>query len=102
MKKVEFYKAMIPVGKFEKCTGYAFTAGGIEFIAHKTNCDGWTVSHAATGIRVLTGLQECATRKEAVFYITTYPGMLEAVKKGLNQPRIIEAEKRMNEFLKGV
>ena len=102
MKKVTFYKAMIPAGKFEKCTGYQFCVGRHEMVVHKTQYDGWTVTHKATGVRILTALQEATTRAAAVARITGDPAMIEKIENGLRRPDMIAAENRMIEFLKGV
>lgn len=102
MKKVTFYKAMIPAGKFEKCTGYQFCVGRHEFVAHKTQYDGWTVTHKATGVRILTALQETTTRAAAVELITGDPAMIEKIENGLRRPDMVAAENRMIEFLQGV
>ena len=102
MKKVEFYKAMIPAGKFEKCTGYLFCVGQHELVVHKTTFDGWTVTHKKSGYRILSALQETPTRAAAVAMITEDPAMIEKIEIGLRRPDIIAAENRMIEFLKGV
>lgn len=102
MKKVTFYKAMIPAGKFEKCTGYQFCVGRHEFVVHKTQFDGWTVTHKSTGVRILTALQETPTRAAAVARIANDPTMIEKIENGLRRPDMIAAENRMVEFLKGV
>jgi hypothetical protein len=102
MKKIEFYKAMLPVGTFEKCTGYQFCVGIHELVVHKTQSDGWTVTHKATGVRILTALEETTTRKAAISLIQDDPAMIEKIENGLRRPDMVAAENRMIEFLQGV
>ena len=102
MKKVTFYKAMSPAGKFEKCTGYQFCVGRHELGVHKTQYDGWTVTHKSTGVRILTALQDAPTRAAAVALITDDPAMIDKIEKGLRRPAMVAAENRMIEFLQGV
>ena len=102
MKKVTFYKAMIPAGTFEKCTGYQFCIGIHEYIVHKTPSDGWTVSHKSTGMRVLTPFQEQTTRRAAVELITRDPALIAKIENSLKQPHIKAAENRLFDFLEGI
>jgi hypothetical protein len=101
MKKIEFYKAMLPVGTFEKCTGYQFCVGIHELVVHKSTFDGWIVSHIASGMRVTPGLKEMTTRRAAVDLIVNNPDLIAAMDKGLSRRDVIAAEIRLMEYKEG-